>query len=171
MKKLLIAAMLVTLPVLSIADAFKVDTGCEVKFSPHGGAEQAIVKLIGTAKQEITVLAYSFTSQPIAEALVAAKKRGVHVQLILDKSQQTANGSKLGLVVQNGLDVWIDSKHAIAHNKVMTVDGKFFENGSFNYTNAAENSNGENALICQSVSGAAVFKADFEKHKLHSVKQ
>lgn len=166
MKKLLFLLTLIPTLVFSF-DA----KDCVIRFSPHGGAEQSIVALINSAQKEITVLAYSFTSQPIAQALVDAKNRGVSVQLILDKSQETANGSKLGLVVQNGLDVWIDSKHAIAHNKVMTVDGKYFENGSFNYTNAAENSNGENALICNSPSGVSLFKKDFELHKSHAVKK
>ena len=33
--------------------------------------------------------AYSFTSAPIAKALVEAHKRGVDVRVILDKSQRT----------------------------------------------------------------------------------
>jgi hypothetical protein len=38
------------------------------------------------AKSEILVQAYSFTPKPIASALVDAHKRGVHTEIILDKS-------------------------------------------------------------------------------------
>ena len=156
------------LPTLASADIFRVDDACNVHFSPKGGAEKAVVDLIHSAKQSIRVLAYSFTSKPIATALVLAKKQGVSVEVILDKSQLTARGTQLAYLSESGVPVWVDSKHAIAHNKVLIVDAKYFENGSFNYTAAAENSNGENALICPSVSGAAVYAADFERHKAHS---
>lgn len=150
------------------ADFYKVEGGCESKYSPKGGVQEAIVALIGSAKKSVKVLAYSFTSQPIAQALVDAKKRGVVVEVVLDKSQPTANGNQIGLLTEADIPVWIDRKHAIAHNKVMIVDGKIYENGSFNYTYSAENSNGENATICKSVGGAASFTRNFELHKSHS---
>ena len=54
--------------------------------SRNGGCTEAIVKEITNAKSEILVQAYSFTSAPIAKALVDAHKRGVKVEAILDKS-------------------------------------------------------------------------------------
>jgi phosphatidylserine/phosphatidylglycerophosphate/cardiolipin synthase-like enzyme len=48
-------------------------SGCpeiQVYFSPHGGCTDAVVDAIGQAKSEILVQAYSFTSAPIAKALV-----------------------------------------------------------------------------------------------------
>ena len=61
----------------------------EIFFSPNGGCTEAVVKEINAAKTEILVQAYSFTSVPIAKALVDAHKRGVKIQVILDKSQRT----------------------------------------------------------------------------------
>jgi phosphatidylserine/phosphatidylglycerophosphate/cardiolipin synthase-like enzyme len=61
----------------------------QVYFSPNGGCTAAIVKEITDAKSEILVQAYSFTSAPIAKALVSAHKRGVKVEAILDKSQRS----------------------------------------------------------------------------------
>jgi|GEM_PF-6303100 len=60
----------------------------QVYFSPHGGATQAIINEISNAKTEILVQAYSFTSTPIAKALVDAHRPGVNVEAILDKSQR-----------------------------------------------------------------------------------
>jgi phosphatidylserine/phosphatidylglycerophosphate/cardiolipin synthase-like enzyme len=62
-------------------------TPAQVYFSPHGGCTEAIVKEIDEAKTEVLVQAYSFTSTPIAKALLNAHKRGVKVEAILDKSQ------------------------------------------------------------------------------------
>jgi phosphatidylserine/phosphatidylglycerophosphate/cardiolipin synthase-like enzyme len=67
------------------------NTPVQVYFSPNGGATDAIVKEIGKAKSEILVQAYSFTSRDIAKALVDAHKRGVHTEIILDKSNMSRN--------------------------------------------------------------------------------
>src|SRR5262245_5005212 len=55
-----------------------------VCFTPGGNCTDAIVEDLGHAKHTILVQAYSFTSAPIAKALLDAYKRGVHVQVILD---------------------------------------------------------------------------------------
>jgi len=60
-----------------------------VYFSPHGGCTDAIVKELDAAKESVLVQAYEFTSAPIAKALMEAHKRGVKVQVILDKGQWT----------------------------------------------------------------------------------
>jgi phosphatidylserine/phosphatidylglycerophosphate/cardiolipin synthase-like enzyme len=151
-----------------MAEMFSIDGPCEAKFSPHGGITNMLVRYIGQAERSIDVLAYSFTSKPIADALIAAHARGVSVRVILDKSQETAVGTQRDELVAAGVPTWIDYKHAIQHNKILIIDGKWVENGSFNYTVSAENSNGENAKICPSVSGAALYSQDFEKHLRHS---
>jgi phosphatidylserine/phosphatidylglycerophosphate/cardiolipin synthase-like enzyme len=57
----------------------------DVYFSPKGGCTEAILKEIAGAKTSVLVLAYSFTSAPIAAALRDAHRRGVAVDVILDK--------------------------------------------------------------------------------------
>ena len=61
----------------------------QVFFSPKGGCTEAVVANLNKATNTVLVQAYSFTSAPIAKALVDAEKRGVKVQVILDKSQRT----------------------------------------------------------------------------------
>lgn len=119
----------------------------EVAFSPNGGCTELVVKVINSAKTSIRVLAYSFTSAPIAKALVDAHKRGVDVQVVVDKSQKSARYTSATFIANAGIPTRIDSKHAIAHNKVIIVDGHTVQQGSFNYTKAAESSNAENVLV------------------------
>jgi phosphatidylserine/phosphatidylglycerophosphate/cardiolipin synthase-like enzyme len=64
------------------------NTQTQVCFSSNGGCTEAIISQIDKAKSEILVQAYSFTSAPIAKALTDAFKRGVKVEVILDKSQR-----------------------------------------------------------------------------------
>ena len=128
-----------------------------VYFSPSGGAPggsptEAIVREIKGAKQEILIQAYSFTSTPIAKALMEAKQRGVRVEAILDKSNDTrsASGSTYSaakFLLDAGIPVWIDYLPAIAHSKVMIIDQTVVIIGSFNFTKAAEEKNTENLLV------------------------
>jgi phosphatidylserine/phosphatidylglycerophosphate/cardiolipin synthase-like enzyme len=122
----------------------------EVYFSPRGGCTEAVVQEIDAAKTRILVQAYSFTSAPIAKALVDARERGVDVRVILDESQRGEKYSSADFVQQASIPVWIDTKHAIAHNKVMVIDGEVVITGSFNFTKAAEESNAENLLVIRS---------------------
>ena len=86
----------------------------QVFFSPKGGCTDAVVRELGNANSIILVQAYSFTSAPIAKALVDAHKRGVDVRVILDKSQRTEKYSSADFLHNMGIPVRIDAKHAIA---------------------------------------------------------
>ena len=66
----------------------------QVYFSPNGGCTDAIIKEIDNAKSQIPVQAYSFTSTPIAKALLEAHKRGVKVEVILDWSSKSRSAQK-----------------------------------------------------------------------------
>ena len=143
--------------------------GVEVYFSPKGGGTEACVAAIAGAKKEILVQAYSFTSAPIAKALVEAFKRGVAVSVVLDKSQRTAKYSSADFLAHAGIATFIDTKHAIAHNKIMVIDRQIILTGSFNFTKAAEESNAENLLVIRDPKLAARFMANWQEHKAHSV--
>jgi phosphatidylserine/phosphatidylglycerophosphate/cardiolipin synthase-like enzyme len=140
----------------------------EVYFSPKGGCTEAVVKELNAAKDSVLVQAYSFTSVPIAKALVDAHKRGVKIQVILDKSQRTEKYSSADFVQHAGIPIRIDDKHAIAHNKVMVIDGQIVITGSFNFTKAAEESNAENLLVIRDKEIADKYAANWKIHADHS---
>lgn len=140
----------------------------QVCFSPRGNCTDLIVKALNGAKSSVLVQAYAFTSDPIAEALVSAHNRQVDVQVILDKSQSSGRGGDLQMLSSAGIPVEIDSAHAIAHNKVMVIDGETVITGSFNFTAAAEKSNAENLLIIQEKGLAQTYVDNWKKHRNHS---
>ncbi len=140
----------------------------DVWFSPSGGCTEACVAAIDGAKKTIYVQAYSFTSAPIAQALVNARTRGVAVKLILDKSQKTEHYSEADFAAHAGIPVWIDSKHAIAHNKIMVIDEAVVITGSFNFTKAAESNNAENMLVIHDKALAHRYLTNWEEHLAHS---
>lgn len=169
MQYLLIINILLLLPCTThSADVTLHNAPAQVYFSPDGGATDAIVNEIGKAKSEVLVQAYSFTSAPIARALVDAHKRGVHVEIILDKSQRSERYSSSDFTAHAGIPTYIDAKHAIAHNKIMIIDSETVLTGSFNFTKAAEEKNAENLLILKSRELARLYIDNWQSHRKHS---
>jgi phosphatidylserine/phosphatidylglycerophosphate/cardiolipin synthase-like enzyme len=140
----------------------------EVNFSPKGGCTETVVDALNKARATVLVQAYSFTSAPIAKALVDAHKRGVGVKVLLDKSQRTEKYSSADFVAHAGIPTSIDARHAIAHNKIMVIDGATVITGSFNFTKAAEENNAENLLVIQDAALARKYADNWQVHAEHS---
>ena len=166
----LILLLLCLLPACQAQDTSHPTTlpSIEVFFSPKGGCTEAVVKELNAAKTSVLVQAYSFTSTPIAKALLEAHKRRVKVEVVLDKSQRTEKYSEADFLVNVGIPVRIDSQHAIAHDKVMVIDGATVITGSFNFTKNAEANNAENLLVIRSPELAAKYAANWKVHADHS---
>jgi phosphatidylserine/phosphatidylglycerophosphate/cardiolipin synthase-like enzyme len=141
-----------------------------VYFSPYGGCTDAILSEINQAKTEILLQAYSFTSKPIAQALIRAHQRGVKISAVLDKSNQSRKYSAATFLNNMGIPVVIDDKHAIAHNKIMIIDNRVVITGSFNFTAAAEHKNAENLLIIDDLPDLTrAYRENFRNHLRHAV--
>jgi len=148
---------------------FATPLSIQSRFSPKGGVTDVVVAELARARREVLVLAYSFTSQPIAKALVDAKMRGVHVEIVLDHSNETEAYSDLHFFLEQGVTPLIDANHAIAHNKVMIIDSATLLTGSFNFTNQAEHENAENLLVIKGHRELVkIYRDNFHVHKQHS---
>jgi len=142
----------------------------QVYFSPNHGATKAVVDALDGAKSTVLVQAYSFTSAPIAKALVEAHDRGVDVQVILDRKETGSKYSSADFLAHAGITTLIDGRHAIAHNKVMVIDGVAVITGSFNFTTAAERQNAENLLVIHDGTLAARYAENWRSHAAHSIR-
>lgn len=140
----------------------------DVYFSPKGGCADAIIKEVKAAKTSVLVEAYWFTSSSIAQALVEAHKRGVKVEVILDRSRTEIDNEQADFIVQKDVPTFIDDKHTTAHNKVVIIDGNVVITGSFNFTDQAENENAENLLVIRDKGIADKFTANWKAHAEHS---
>lgn len=134
---------------------------CMICFTPGQNCTKKIIDQIDSAKQEILVQSYSFTSEPIADALMRAHKRKVKIICLFDKSYEK---QILILKMKNeGIEVKIDQVSGIAHNKVMIIDEYLVLTGSFNFTKAAQHRNVENSLHIKSEEIAKKYKENFQK--------
>lgn len=176
-QSLLVATCLMSLIVhaaVAVADEAKPaaeQDGIRVYFSPDGGAAKAIEAEIDKAEKSVQVLTYTFTSRPLAEALLRAQKRGVRVQIVMDRLQAAGQYSSATFFHNQGMACFIDAKHTAAHSKVMLIDGKTIITGSFNFTRAADETNAENSLIIEGKQELAdAYAANFAKHLEHAVR-
>lgn len=155
-KLFIITALCIVLP-LNYAYACDLD----VKFSPHGGITDSVVREIRTAQKSVHLMGYQLTSEPIIKALAEIQSSGKDVEIVLDRSQKRY----LGLYDFYGLKgVVINSRYKIAHQKVIVIDGNTVISGSFNFTKSAEIANSENIVFfhsCQNITDA--FEAQFQK--------
>jgi phosphatidylserine/phosphatidylglycerophosphate/cardiolipin synthase-like enzyme len=144
----------------------------DIGFSPNQGSLPLVIKGIDSAKRSIHVAAYSFTSKPIAEALLAAKKRGVDVDVIADEKSNSGKYSAITFLANNNVPVKLDGNYPIFHHKFMIIDGTSLETGSFNYSAAAANKNAENVLVLWNVPAiAATYEKEWQQlwNEAHSI--
>ncbi|GHM58125.1 MAG: phospholipase [Candidatus Mesenet longicola] len=142
----------------------------EVCFVPGENCTQEIVSMLDKAEKSILLQAYEFTSKPIVNGVIAAKKRGIDVQVILDKNQVKHKYSipVVKELLSNEISVWIDNKPAIAHNKVMVIDNHKVITGSFNFTAAAQDRNAENLLTIDDEEVVKKYTENWYKRKEQS---
>lgn len=156
-----VLAIVMAAPVLATAEPT-----VSVGFSPSAGqgALQIVLSAIDGAKRSVDVAAYSFTSKPVAAALVAAKNRGVSVRVVADEKANNDRYTAVTFLANKGVPVRLNTQYAIMHNKFMIVDGDTVQTGSFNYTASAATRNAENVLLVQDAPTlAATYQGEFNR--------
>ena len=118
-----------------------------VAFTPSLDCENMIVEQINKAKISIDVAVYAINNHNIVSALLNARKRQVKVRVLTDKLQAANKYSLVPLMYKNGLNLKVNSKYKIEHNKFAVFDCSAVITGSFNWTKAASLKNSENCLL------------------------
>jgi phosphatidylserine/phosphatidylglycerophosphate/cardiolipin synthase-like enzyme len=125
-------------------------------FSPQGRCSAHIIREIEKAQKELLIAVYAFTSDDLARAVVQAKKRGVSIQIVLDREFDAANeksrgrflaGQKVPLKRISGMKSMAPEREpGLMHQKFSVIDRKIVFTGSYNWTRSADNSNDENLV-------------------------
>lgn len=139
-------------------------TPLEVYYSPDDGIGDHLVQLLASAKESIHFLAFSFTSNELAEVLIERAKAGIIIQGVMDESQVQSNtGTEYDRFRQEGIDVRLDANEYKMHHKVFIVDGKIVVTGSYNFSANAEKRNDENLLIIYNKQLVEQFMYEFQR--------
>lgn len=124
-------------------------------------AEYVVLQAIAGATTSIDGAIYQFTSKPILQALGDAIKRGVKVNIVIDRTN--ASNQTPQVLTGYGAGCRIDRSHVIMHHKFMVIDSQKVLTGSFNWSLNAATRNAENVVFVNSKALASDFKNEFER--------
>ncbi len=135
----------------------------EVYFSPDDGVAGQVLDELYDARESIHFLAYSYTRDDFAEAMIELSQNGVLVQGVFDADQVRSNtGGEFDNLRSTGLDVRLDGLSGLMHHKVMIIDRRVVITGSYNFSGNAERSNDENLIIIDNAQVAEQFMQQFD---------
>jgi phosphatidylserine/phosphatidylglycerophosphate/cardiolipin synthase-like enzyme len=132
-------------------------------FSPQGGVEDLLVDALGRATRTIDVAIFSLYSQRVADALIAAKARGVVVRVVSDISQSRRSQPVLSLS-NSGVGLRLSAGRGgtgVLHHKFVIIDGALLMTGSYNFSQNAELYNFENDLFTVAPGEVAAYGGEF----------
>lgn len=139
-------------------------TPLDVYFSPDDHVQAALLDLLANAQSSVDFLAYSFTADPLREAILERARAGVAVRGVMDADQVRSNiGTEFDAFRSAGLQVRLDGEDGYMHDKVMIIDGNTVVTGSYNFTASAEQHNDENVIVIYSPQLAAQFEKEFQR--------
>ncbi|MBI4864586.1 MAG: DUF1669 domain-containing protein, partial [Candidatus Riflebacteria bacterium] len=139
----------------------------EVYFGPtkpgdKDGLDTQTVKVINSAKKRINGAIHELRLGSIADALVAAHKRGVEVRIVGDDDYYENEFMKK--LRQAGIKTKSDENTKyIMHDKFVVADGARMTTGSYNLTDTCSYNNYNNLLVIEDAKVCELYDAEFEK--------
>lgn len=134
-----------------------------VYFAPEDAVLPAIVQAIGSARQSVRFMAFSYTQADITTALLERARSGVVVQGIFETTGSETASAQLRPLFCAGQNVRQDGNPFILHHKVFIIDDVTVLTGSFNFSANATESNDENLLVIRDPALAAQFMAEYNR--------
>ncbi|ACL24321.1 phospholipase D-like domain-containing protein [Chloroflexus aggregans] len=132
-------------------------------FTPRERPASRIVELINGARRSVRFMAFAFTNDEIAGAMITRRQAGVTVQGVFERRNAGGSGSEFALLRDNGVEVLEDGNCYTMHHKVIIIDDRIVITGSYNFTARAERTNDENLLIIDDPVLAAAYLTEFER--------
>jgi phosphatidylserine/phosphatidylglycerophosphate/cardiolipin synthase-like enzyme len=138
------------------------ETRVEIYFSPEDQVIDHILRTLSEARSHVRFMAFQFTSEELADALVDLKEDGIEVEGVMEARYAGSSYSQYDRLRSGGVNVLGDSNPYIMHHKVFIVDDQTVILGSYNFTGSAEENNDENVLIVHDPEVAAAFLTEFD---------
>lgn len=135
----------------------------QAAFCPSPQCVSLPLSALDTAKNRIWVAMYSFTNDGLGDALVRAKARGVDVEVLLEKQEDSSKYSEHAKLIAAGIPVKLDSNPQLMHDKFAVIDNTFVITGSMNWTANGVKENNENVLVINSPELNTQFEKEFLK--------
>lgn len=128
--------------------------------------EGRLIEKINAAQSSIHIASFEFDLTPVAEALIAAKQRGVDVRWVTDdefglEADLEPGHGQFAMLQKNGIEVRSDSRSALMHNKFWIFDGQTVWTGSTNITENGIFKQDNNVLVVHSPEVAVIYEREF----------
>jgi phosphatidylserine/phosphatidylglycerophosphate/cardiolipin synthase-like enzyme len=132
----------------------------------QGSIEGRLIDKINAAQTSIHIASFEFDLTPVAEALIAAKKRGVDVRWVTDDESglgvdEDPGHGQFAMLQGAGIEVRSDDRTALMHNKFWIFDGKIAWTGSTNITTSGVFEQNNNTIVIHSPEVAAIYEREF----------
>lgn len=131
-------------------------------FSPTEDVQAVALKEIQDATTSIHCSLFGITNSVLGDALAAADKRGLDVELALDKTQSAGKASLDKVLKRAGLVVTIKKRVVLEHNKYCVFDGTSVLMGSWNWSNNAQKQDNSDILFKDCPDIAKAFEANYQ---------
>ncbi|KAG2185514.1 hypothetical protein INT44_002307 [Umbelopsis vinacea] len=133
-------------------------------FFPSKESYSAFLSALNTARSTLDICVFSITDDDTADALIAAKKRGVKIRIITDDQQAAIKGADASRLSKDyGIPYKTDHTQGYMHNKFAIIDHQLMINGSFNWSKGARFKNKENIIITNIKSCIDDFDKQFDE--------
>ncbi|MFN8576516.1 MAG: phospholipase D-like domain-containing protein [Candidatus Sericytochromatia bacterium] len=120
-----------------------------------------LVEKLSKAQKTVDCALYELDSIVIADALIAAKNRGVQVRIVTDTDYILNEAVKK--VIAQGIPVVEDNRSAIMHDKFIIIDSEYVWTGSFNTTDNDAGRNNNNAIMIKSKELSENYTTEFKE--------
>jgi len=134
----------------------------------QGSIEGRLIEKINAAQTSIHIASFEFNLTPVAEALIAAKQRGVDVRWVTDdesglESDEEPGHGQFAMLQNAGIEVRSDTRSALMHNKFWIFDGQILWTGSTNITGSGVFKQDNNTIVIQSPELATIYEREFQE--------
>lgn len=143
--------------------------GVSVYFAPETDLAGLVIDRITAAGKSVHVQAYALGSAPIADALIAAHRRGCEVRIVLDAERAGEDDSQSKRLAREGIPTFADSRESKVHSKIMLIDGQTIVTGSYNFAEAQDKRTADNLILIESAGDLVqAYEANFMIHLGHA---
>jgi phosphatidylserine/phosphatidylglycerophosphate/cardiolipin synthase-like enzyme len=134
----------------------------------QNSVEGRLIEKINAAQGSIHIAAFEFGLTPVAEALIAAKQRGLDVRWVTDdengiEADGEPDRGQFEMLQDAGIEVIADNRSALMHNKFIVFDYQTVWTGSTNLTDSSIFQQNNNVIVVHSPDIAAIYEREFDE--------
>lgn len=133
---------------------------------PSPTMEKAVIAFAQSASKTLDVCLYDLNLPELADAFLAAHKRGVKVRMIIAKENAEKAypvSAQLAEMEKAGILTLAHNRSGLMHNKFMVADGERIWTGSYNLTRNCSRFNDNHAIVIESPELAENYIMEWEE--------